>query len=100
MAEQCDASLKVCAQNLGLDRIDRHVFICADQTKPKCCDKQASIDAWNYLKKRLKELGLDAPKLLNDNDSYSAFEALGDLIITGPTKTNVNDLRAILVLPQ
>ncbi|WP_030007608.1 ferredoxin [Picosynechococcus sp. NKBG042902] len=61
MVEQCDASLKVCAQNLGLDRIDRHVFICADQTKPKCCDKQASIDAWNYLKKRLKELGLDAP---------------------------------------
>ncbi|BAW97651.1 ferredoxin [[Synechococcus] sp. NIES-970] len=61
MAEQCIASLKVCAENLGLDRIDRHIFICADQTKPKCCDKQASIAAWDYLKKRLKELGLDGP---------------------------------------
>lgn len=57
----CNESLKVCAQNLGIDRIDRHVFICADQTKPKCCDKQASIEAWDYLKNRLKELGLDAP---------------------------------------
>jgi (2Fe-2S) ferredoxin len=47
--------------NLHLGAIARHVFICADQTKPKCCDKGASIDAWNYLKKRLKDLGLDQP---------------------------------------
>jgi (2Fe-2S) ferredoxin len=60
-SEQCDESLRVCAQNLGIDRIDRHVFICADQTKPKCCDKAASIEAWDYLKNRLKELGLDTP---------------------------------------
>lgn len=46
---------------LGLDQIERHVFICADQTVPKCCDKTASLEAWNYLKKRLKELKLDAP---------------------------------------
>ncbi|NJN74327.1 MAG: ferredoxin [Limnothrix sp. RL_2_0] len=59
--EQCDATLSACVQNLGINHIDRHVFICADQTKPKCCDKAASIIAWNYLKKRLKELGLDKP---------------------------------------
>ncbi|MBD0270110.1 ferredoxin [Pseudanabaena sp. FACHB-2040] len=47
---------------LGIDKIQRHVFICADQTLPKCCDKEASLEAWNYLKKRLKELKLDAPK--------------------------------------
>ena len=46
---------------LHLSAIDRHIFICADQTKPKCCDKAASIEAWNYLKRRLKELGLDTP---------------------------------------
>jgi (2Fe-2S) ferredoxin len=35
------------------------VFICADQTLPKCCDKAASIEAWDYLKQRLKQLKLD-----------------------------------------
>jgi (2Fe-2S) ferredoxin len=46
---------------LALNTIQRHIFICADQTKPKCCDKAASIVAWDYLKNRLKELGLDQP---------------------------------------
>lgn len=62
MAE-CDSaaleSLTTCANALELSRIQRHVFICADQTVPKCCDKAASIESWNYLKKRLKELKLD-----------------------------------------
>lgn len=48
-------------QSLGLNRIQRHIFLCADQTKPKCCSKKASVEAWDYLKKRLKELNLDAP---------------------------------------
>jgi (2Fe-2S) ferredoxin len=47
---------------LGLDRISRHIFICADQTKPICCSKADSIAAWDYLKGRLKELGLDTPE--------------------------------------
>lgn len=46
---------------LGIDKIQRHVFICADQTLPKCCDKAASLEAWDYLKRRLKELKLDVP---------------------------------------
>jgi (2Fe-2S) ferredoxin len=54
-------TFSTCIQTLGLDRIDRHIFICADQTKPLCYDKEASIEAWNYLKKRLKELKLDKP---------------------------------------
>ena len=47
--------------SLGLDRIDRHILICADQTKPLCCSKADSLVAWDYLKKRLKELNLDRP---------------------------------------
>ena len=46
------------AESVGVPVIRRHIFLCADQTKPKCCDKQRSIAAWNYLKQRLKELGL------------------------------------------
>ncbi|MDQ1815416.1 glycerate kinase [Massilia sp. CCM 9210] len=41
--------------------------------------------------------GVDAGARLRDNDGYSFFAALGDLVMTGPTRTNVNDLRAILV---
>ena len=40
---------------------------------------------------------LDARKLLNDNDSYRFFSEIGDLVVTGPTRTNVNDFRAILI---
>lgn len=50
-----------CIQSLGLDQITRHILICADQTKPKCCSKALSIEAWDYLKRRLKELELDVP---------------------------------------
>jgi (2Fe-2S) ferredoxin len=46
---------------LGLDRIERHIFICADASKPLCCDVQASLVSWDYLKRRLRELKLDSP---------------------------------------
>jgi len=49
---------------------------------------------------RAQGLGLDAPALLADNDSHTLFAALGDLIVTGPTRTNVNDFRAILIAPS
>ena len=41
---------------------------------------------------------LDPQALLNANDSYALFEALGDLVTTGPTLTNVNDFRAVLIV--
>ncbi|MEK6243931.1 MAG: glycerate kinase [Pseudomonadota bacterium] len=46
---------------------------------------------------RARAHGLDARKLLATNDSYGIFSALGDLVVTGPTRTNVNDYRAILI---
>ena len=46
---------------------------------------------------RLRQKGLDARALLSRNDAYTAFEALGDLHAPGPTGTNVNDFRAILI---
>ena len=55
------SALTACIKSLGINQIQRHVFICADQTKPKCCSKEAGIEAWDYLKKRLKELNLDQP---------------------------------------
>jgi hydroxypyruvate reductase len=46
---------------------------------------------------RAAALGLDAKARLADNDGYGFFSALGDLVVTGPTRTNVNDYRVILV---
>jgi hydroxypyruvate reductase len=48
---------------------------------------------------RAAEVGIDAKARLADNDGYGFFESLGDLVTTGPTLTNVNDFRAILVDP-
>ena len=49
---------------------------------------------------RAADLGLHPANMLANNDGYSFFDALGDLVITGPTLTNVNDFRATLVLPH
>ncbi len=49
---------------------------------------------------RAEEQGLDPADYLSRNDAYTFFEALDRLIVTGPTRTNVNDFRAILVLPR
>jgi glycerate 2-kinase len=49
---------------------------------------------------RARRTGLDARKLLSAHDSYTFFDSLGDLIRTGPTLTNVNDVRAILIAPS
>ena len=49
---------------------------------------------------RARALGLDPHAMLDDNDAHGFFERLGDQIVTGPTLTNVNDLRAILILPE
>lgn len=46
---------------------------------------------------RAKQAGVNLKALFANNDAFSAFEALGDLVVTGPTRTNVNDFRAILV---
>jgi len=50
--------LRNLAAAVGVPAARRHIFLCADQTNPKCCDRERSIVAWDFLKKRLKELGL------------------------------------------
>lgn len=46
---------------LGLEHYKRHIFLCADQTEPKCCTRETGLTSWNYLKIRLKELNLSGP---------------------------------------
>lgn len=52
-------------QTLGLETYSRHIFLCADQSEPKCCSKSAGLESWEFLKRRLKELNLaDAQPLV------------------------------------
>jgi (2Fe-2S) ferredoxin len=46
------------AEAIGVPAARRHIFLCCDQAKPKCCDRERSIVAWDYLKARLLALGL------------------------------------------
>lgn len=51
-------ALRTVAKSLGLAITRRHIFLCCDQTEPKCCSKAMGLESWEYLKRRLKELAL------------------------------------------
>ena len=46
------------AANLGIPGVERHLLLCCDQTKPKCCSREEGLESWEYLKRRLGELAL------------------------------------------
>lgn len=46
------------AETLAVGRIQRHIFLCCDQSKPRCCPLEQGLQSWNYLKQRLLELNL------------------------------------------
>ena len=54
---QCDSERQIAAK-IGIPEATRHIFLCAEQTTAKCCDRDRGVAAWDFLKKRLKELGL------------------------------------------
>lgn len=60
-------------------------------------EDNAGAFADGHSMQRLREMGMDPFSLLARNDAWSAFNQLGDLFIPGPTGTNVNDFRAILI---
>ncbi|MDB5447870.1 MAG: (2Fe-2S) ferredoxin [Phenylobacterium sp.] len=57
-AEPAGQELTGILDRLGLPSMRRHILLCADQTKPKCCDRETGLEAWEFLKRRLLELGL------------------------------------------
>ena len=59
-AEQPTDELLTAVEQYGVGHIARHIFLCADQTEPKCAPRERTLEAWNFLKRRLQELGLTA----------------------------------------
>lgn len=58
MSRKDREELERIARSCGCDVARRHIFLCAEPTKPKCCAPEVGAEAWEYLKDRLKKLGL------------------------------------------
>ncbi|MBX4889915.1 glycerate kinase type-2 family protein [Rhizobium bangladeshense] len=85
------------AMALAIDGQDGIDVLAADTDGIDGSEANAGAFADGATVKRLRAAGLDPRRLLDGNNSYSAFEAVGDLFETGPTGTNVNDFRAIFI---
>ena len=58
-SESATALSKV-ADALGIEHTERHIFLCAEPTHAKCCSQETGLEAWDFLKRRLNELGLSS----------------------------------------
>ena len=58
MSSKPKEDIAVRARNMGVGLIRRHIFLCCEQTKPKCCTHEEGHASWTYLKERLSELHL------------------------------------------
>ena len=56
--------LQNAVETFGIEKFRRHILLCADPTEPKCCSREAGLAAWEFLKRRLKELNLAGPQPL------------------------------------
>jgi (2Fe-2S) ferredoxin len=64
MISSMDAPLQSAVESLGLEKFHRHIFLCVAADEPKCSPREQSLAAWDFLKARLKELGLVGPNPL------------------------------------
>jgi (2Fe-2S) ferredoxin len=59
-----DTDLQAAVEKLGVEKFRRHIFLCTDATDPKCCPREKTLVAWEFLKRRLAELNLVGPEPL------------------------------------
>jgi (2Fe-2S) ferredoxin len=76
-------------ESLGLEKFRRHIFLCADQTEPKCAPQQQGLESWDFLKRRLKELNLVGPNPLVYRTKANCFRvcAQGPIAVIYPEGT-------------
>lgn len=89
-------SLGLALQDSAWGQVEVHAFAC-DTDGIDGTENNAGASLHPDSMQRAQALGMQAPGLLDHNDSYRFFAGLDDLMITGPTHTNVNDLRGLLI---
>lgn len=77
-------SLQKKALELGLHKPVRHIFLCADPTSPKCCQKESGMASWEYLKKRLAELPEQSFTILRTKANCLRFCQQGPIAVVYP----------------
>ena len=82
---------------IALDGVANVTALAADTDGIDGSEDNAGARVDGSSARRMREAGIDPQAALANNDAYSAFAAIGDLFMTGPTGTNVNDFRAILI---
>jgi len=82
---------------IALDNVNNVLALSGDSDGIDGSENNAGAHVDGTSARRMREAGIDPQAALADNDAYTAFEAVGDLFVTGPTGTNVNDFRAILI---
>jgi (2Fe-2S) ferredoxin len=70
--------------DLGINMIQRHIFLCADPAKPKCCDKGDGLESWEFLKRRLKELKLTGNGVFRTKANCLQVCAKGPIAVVYP----------------
>lgn len=89
MNPELQTELTKLVADLGVENFRRHIFLCADQTKPKCSPRESSVESWEYLKRRLKELGLVGPQALVYRTKVNCLQvcARGPIAVVYPEGT-------------
>jgi len=82
---------------IAIDGVEGVTALAADTDGIDGSEDNAGAFADGSTATRLRQAGVDPLAALADNDAWGAFNAIGDLLVTGPTGTNVNDFRAILI---
>ena len=84
-----DRELTELAEKYGVGTIQRHIFLCADQSEAKCCDRKAGIESWDYLKKRLKQVNptLEQATIYRTKANCLRICAFGPIAVVYPEGT-------------
>jgi hydroxypyruvate reductase len=82
---------------LAIDGIEGITVLAADTDGIDGTENNAGALADGTTARRMRAAGIDPRAALGNNDAWTAFNAIGDLLVTGPTGTNVNDFRAIII---
>ena len=84
-------SLQARVQKLNIPKITKHIFICADATKPLCCQAVLGLESWEYLKRRIKELNLETEIFRTKANCLRVCEH-GPILMIYPDRTWYNSV--------